>query len=458
MRITVIGLGYVGLVTSACLADLGHRITGVDTSEHRLDSLRSGRVPFHEPGLTPMVEAGIRDGRIVFSADSSSAVRDADIVIIAVGTHDGNGGWQTGTILGALGDVVPAMADDAVLLIRSTMPPGFVHQVRVIARELRARHGRPAIATMVNPEFTKEGTAIRDFLEPDRVVIGSIDDPDRRGERRLRELYEPLQAPIVVLSGIDASLTKLAANLFLATKISFANELARLCETFGGDVERVVEGMSHDQRIGGSFLRAGVGFGGSCLPHQVTMTVRAARTAGLEMPLMTAVDGINHDQRRLFVDRLAALAGGLDARRVALLGLTFKPETDDLRDAPSLVIARLLMERGAKVVAYDPMAVARAQAVGLVPGLRVADSPEAALAGADVAGLVTEWHEFRELDWSRMASVMASPAIVDGRNALDRVTLAEAGFDYVGFGRSKLDRSARPDGKPVMAKALGAGA
>jgi len=434
MRITVVGLGYVGLVTSACLARLGHEVVGIEASTGRLEHLANGRVPFHEPGLDEAVAEGRASGRLRF-VQEVDAVSQSQVTIVCVGTHDGNGGWQTETLQSALDDIVPRLADDSVLVVRSTMPPGFVAQVRSIARDLRESIGRPAVPVLVNPEFTKEGTALRDFLEPDRVVIGVIDDPAGRGQWHLERLYHPFGAPIVVMTGEDALLVKLASNLFLATKISFANELARLCETFGGDVERVVEGMSFDPRIGGSFLRAGVGFGGSCLPHQVTMVVRSAAEAGIDTPLLAAVDDINLRQRLDFVDRLSAFAGGLRDRRIGLLGLTFKPDTDDLRDAPSLDIASLLLESGATVVAYDPMPAAREHAAELVPGLRVVDSALEAVIAADAVGLVTEWPEFRRLDWALAATLMANPAVVDGRNALDRADMAAAGIRYVVFGR-----------------------
>jgi UDPglucose 6-dehydrogenase len=435
MDIAVIGLGYVGLVTSGCLAHLGHHVTGVEISDERLSSLSRGTVPFHEPGLDEMVGEGLRAGRLRFTGSAQDAVANADIVIVAVGTHDGHGGWQTFTLLSAVREVAPAMPDASVLVIRSTMPPAFGDRVAATARQARAEAGRPSIPVLVNPEFTKEGSAVRDYLSPDRVVIGVIDDPDRSGIALLERLYEPFGAPILVMSGVDATIAKLAANLFLATKISFANELASLCDAFGADVSKVVGSMGHDTRIGPAFLRAGVGFGGSCLPHQVSMTARTAGDVGLELPLIQAVEGVNERQRDRFVARLDLLAGGLEGRRVALLGLAFKPETDDLRDAPSLEIARQLLAAGATVVAYDPMERAREGAHRAVPGLRTVASAAEALDGADVAGLVTEWSEFIGLDWAAIGSTMAHRAIVDGRNALDPATMEAAGFQMLSFGR-----------------------
>ncbi len=454
MRITVFGLGYVGLVTAACLAERGHDVVGVDVDEARLARLRLGHVPFHEPGLEDLVARHHASGRLRFAAGPDAAT-DADVAFIAVGTHDGAGGWQTRTILEALQGVVPVLRDDAVLVVRSTLPPDFAGRLGPIVAGIRRDAGRCPIALLVNPEFTREGTAIRDFLEPDRVVLGVVADPVDSGVARLQELYAPFGAPIAVMSGSDAVLAKLGANLFLATKISFANELAGLCEAFGANIERVVEAMGHDRRIGSAFLRPGVGFGGSCLPNQVSMTVRAASGVGVPTRLLTAVENINTGQKEQFVHRLQTLVGGeLLGRRIALLGLTFKPDTDDLRDAPSLEIARLLIDAKATVVAYDPMARARERAGALVPGLATADTAAAALRGADAVGLVTEWPEFASLDWATLGSIMRAPRIVDGRNALDAGVLRAAGFTYLDFGRTVSidDVPAELDDRPLASQ------
>jgi UDPglucose 6-dehydrogenase len=435
MRIAVFGLGYVGLVTAACLAERGHDVVGIDVDEERLKRLRLGRVPFFEPGLDEMVERHHATGNLRFARAIDAA--EVDVAFVAVGTHDGAGGWQTRTILECLEGTVPTLRDDAVLVIRSTLPPDFASRLGAIVSGLRHGAGRAPAPLLVNPEFTREGQAVRDFLNPDRVVFGVIADPEGVGLDRLTALYEPFGAPIVVMSGTDAVLAKLGSNLFLATRISFANELAGLCEAFGADIEHVVEGMSYDKRIGGAFFRPGVGFGGSCLPNQVSMTVRAAAGAGVPTRVLAAVEDVNLGQRERFVNRLRELVGGeLRGRRVALLGLTFKPDTDDLRDAPSLEIARMLIDAQAHVVAYDPMARARRVAAELVPELVIVDTPVAALRGADVAGLVTEWSEFAALDWAAIAPLMNAPRIVDGRNALDASALRAAGFAYLDFGRA----------------------
>jgi len=439
MRVTVLGLGYVGLVTSACLAELDHDVIGVETNESKLRSLSDGTVPFHEPGLADMVAANVQAGRLRFSGDPAASAASAQIVIVAVGTHDGNGGWQTKTINDCLVSVVPHLRRDAVLVIRSTLPPEFLPQLAAIVGRIRDEGGQQHIPVLVNPEFTREGQAIMDFMKPDRVVIGVADDPTGRGVKLVRRLYQQTPGPILAMNGLDAVLAKLGSNLFLATRISFANELAGLCDLYGADVEQVVTAMAYDQRIGGSFFRAGIGFGGSCLPHQVTMTVRGAAAAGRPTPLLAAVDEINHGQRVRFVERIETLLGGsLKDARIALLGVTFKPDTDDLRDAPSLEIAARLLERGASVVAYDPMSGALARASQLVPGLTTASSALEALDGADAAGLVTEWSEFLTMDWAAAGRRMRRPILVDGRNALPPRAMLEAGLAYSSFGRGTL--------------------
>ena len=436
MKVGVIGLGYVGLVTSACLAEWGHHVIGVDASRNRLDALKRGRVPFFEPGLAEMVARHASAGSLAFTSSSRDAVADADVVIVAVGTHDGNGGWQTETMLTCLSEVVPYMADDAVLAVRSTLPPDFIRQLPRLLRSIREQAGLEPIAAVVNPEFTREGAAIRDFLEAERVIFGVIDDGDGRGIARMSQLYERSDAPVLTMPAIDAAFAKLGSNLFLATKISFANELASLCDAYGAQVDHVIAGMAFDSRIGGRFLRAGVGFGGSCLPNQVTMTVKSASLAGVPSPLLAAVDDINHRQRTDFVARMRELIGGsLEGKRVALLGLTFKPMTDDLRDAPALDIARHLISGGATVVAYDPMEGARSRSADLVPGLEVVESALEAVADADAVGLVTEWPEFINLDWAVVRAAVRNPVVVDGRAALSPDAMTALGFDYSAFGR-----------------------
>ena len=435
MKITVVGQGYVGLVTAAGAAMWGHEVTGVEVSRERLVALQSGFAPFHEPGLADLIEEHLAGGTLTFTDDGAGAAATAKLTFVAVGTIDASQRWDTQTIRAALANVVPHIPDDGAVVVRSTCPPEFVAQLPAFVNSLREQAGRSPIAVMLNPEFTKEGTAVRDFLQPDRVVLGVASDPRGRGVALLREFYGRVTTPILVLDAIDASLSKLGANLFLATKISFANELAALCDLYGAQVESVVEGMAHDPRIGGSFLRAGIGFGGSCLPDQVAMTVRDAASRGQDTPLLAAVDLINARQRSDFADRIDGLLGGAAGHRVALLGLTFKPHTDDLRAAPSLDIARALLRMGATVIAYDPMEAARRRAEIEVEGLIVVDDAMATITGADAIGLVTEWPEFISLPWQTVARLVARRIVVDGRNALNADALVEAGFIYSSFGR-----------------------
>ncbi len=452
MRITVVGLGYVGLVTAAGLARWDHDVTGLEADPERVTSLTNGEMPLHEPGLEELVETYVAAGTLRFSGKPAEALASAHVAMVAVGTTDAEGNWQTGTILRCLTEVVPLLADDAVLVVRSTIPPDFVRQLGSIVDEIRDQAGRPRVPVILNPEFTRESQAVADYLGPDRVVAGVIRDPDGHGVRTIRRVYHRVDAPIIVMRGVDASLSKLGANLFLATKISFANELARLCDAYGGKVDDVVGAMAYDTRIGGSFLKAGIGFGGSCLPHQVTQTVRNAARIGVQTPLLAAVDQINHDQRVELVDRLQELTGGeLTGRRIALLGLTFKPGTDDLREAPALTVAQLLIERGATVVAYDPMEKARVRAAREVDGLLTVGSAFEALADADAAALVTEWAEFAGLDWDAAAQMMRQALIVDGRNALTPDVLARAGFTYVSFGRGRMDPEELVSNAPAQA-------
>jgi UDPglucose 6-dehydrogenase len=450
VRITVVGLGYVGLVTAAGLARWDHDVTGLEADPERVTSLTNGQMPLHEPGLDELVETYVAAGTLRFSGKPAEALASAHVAMVAVGTTDAEGNWQTGTILRCLTEVVPLLADDAVLVVRSTIPPDFVRQLGSIVDEIRDQGGRPRVPVILNPEFTRESQAVADFLGPDRVVAGVIRDPDGHGVRTIRRVYHRVDAPIIVMRGVDASLSKLGANLFLATKISFANELARLCDAYGGRVDDVVGAMAYDTRIGGSFLKAGIGFGGSCLPHQVTQTVRNAARIGVQTPLLAAVDQINHDQRVELVDRLQELTGGeLAGRRIALLGLTFKPGTDDLREAPALTVAQLLIDRGATVVAYDPMEKARIRAANEVQGLLTVGSALEALADADAAALVTEWAEFAGLDWEVAGRTMRQALIVDGRNALTPDVLARAGFTYVAFGRGRMDPDEVTSNAPV---------
>ncbi|MCC6619329.1 MAG: UDP-glucose/GDP-mannose dehydrogenase family protein [Chloroflexi bacterium] len=436
MRVSVVGLGYVGLVTAASLAEWGNQVVGIEASEARLSALRDGRMPIFEPGLDEVVQRNRESGRLQFAGPDamSRAVHRADIVMVAVGTHDGHGGWQTDTISSTLDALVPMLGAGTTLVVRSTLPPEYVASLASYV-EARAGENSGPVPTILNPEFMREGSALHDFMQPDRVVIGLVSDETGLGQRALAELYAPSSAPMVVLPALDASVGKLAANLFLATKISFANELAGICDSYGATIDNVVASMTYDKRIGTGFLRPGVGFGGSCLPHQVAMTLLDAQSREVHAPLLAAVKQINEFQPRRVLLALNRMLSGLHDARVALLGLTFKPDTDDLREAPSLRIAQHLLDAGARVVAYDPMPAARSSAVEQVPGLDVAESPMAAMRDAHAVVLATEWSVFRELDWLAAANIVRNPLMVDGRGALDAAAMTEAGWTYHAFGR-----------------------
>jgi UDPglucose 6-dehydrogenase len=443
MQIGVVGLGYVGLVTAVGLAEWHHEVVGVERDPHRLRQLKEGRLPFYEPGLADVFERELAAKRLRFTADPADGIPSADIVMVAVGTHDGNGGWQTASVRRCLAELAPHVRDDAAVVVRSTLPPDFVSELEKIVRQQRLVHGRAPVNLLLNPEFSQEGRALDEFRDPKRIIIGVIHDPMGSGEAALRRAYDRADAPIITLPAVEASLAKLGANLFLATKISFANELAALCDAFGADVTNVVHSMSYDDRIGGTFLRAGIGFGGSCLPHQVSMMVRIAAQAGAPTPLLSAVDEINSRQRRAFVATIAELLGGtLQDTTVALLGLAFKPNTDDLRDAPALTIAELLIAAGARVQAYDPMERVRSDAAMAVPGMIVVDRIEDALRGVDAAALTTEWPEIIALDWRSVRGLMRRPIVIDGRNVLFPNEMAAAGFTFTAFGRGTSE--ARP--------------
>jgi UDPglucose 6-dehydrogenase len=432
LDVAVVGLGYVGLVTAAGLATRGHRVRGVDADPGRLEMLRGGRLPVVEPGVERILD-GAEAARFRLCDSVEEAVRGARVVLVAVGTHDGRGGWQTDTMDAALRAVVPVVDDGAVLAIRSTLPPAYATRLGLRASALRSSG---ALGVVLNPEFTRESTALADFLQPDRIVVGVADDPRGDALAVMRALYAGFDAPIVEMSATDAALTKLASNLFLATKISFANEVAALCDLHGATVDRVLAAVGLDARIGGAFLRPGVGFGGSCLPHQVRMTVRDAEAAGQPAPLLAAVEHVNRRQRRRVVDLLLSRFPSLAGRRVALLGLAFKPGTDDTREAPALDVAAWLLEEGAEVVGFDPLPATRERTAAALPGLRVAGSAEDALSDADAVVLLTEWPELaRGMDWTAAASRMRGDLVIDGRNALDPDAVRAAGLAYVGFGR-----------------------
>lgn len=425
----VIGVGYVGLVTAVCLAELGHTVVCRDIAPERIAMLQRGQVPIHEPGVPELLQRNAE--RMTFTLDMEDVFRDARIAIVCVDTPPTASGDADLSRVEAVIEALPASAEGAILVMKSTVPVGTGRRVRA---ELDAR-GREDVGYVSNPEFLREGSAVADFREPDRVVVGGD-----RGEdvARVARLYEDLQAPILTTDVASAEMIKLASNAFLATKISFVNEIANVCERVGADVEEVARGMGMDARIGPSFLRPGIGYGGSCFPKDVTALKQMAGNTGYSFQLLASVIEVNELQKRRVIGKLKDRLGSLRNRRVALLGLAFKPHTDDMREASSIVLASRLIAEGASVVAFDPVAAERARAV-LPAAVEIADSMLAAVTGADALVIVTEWPEFRAVLDADVRAAMREPLIVDGRNLLDPDAAVAAGFTYLSIGRAERD-------------------
>jgi UDPglucose 6-dehydrogenase len=417
----VIGIGWVGLVTAACFAELGNEVVALDIDEAKVAALRRGEVPIHEPGLAELVERN-RD-RLRYVAAMDDVLERAALLFCCVDTPPTYSGDAD---LSRVRAVVEQLQDGGrrALVMKSTVPAGTGATIR---RDL------PGLAYVSCPEFLKEGSAVADFMHPDRVVIGA-EPGDEWAADAVEELYRPLGGTVVRTDIASAEMIKLASNAFLATKISFINEIANVSEEVGADVVEVARGMGLDQRIGPSFLRAGIGWGGSCFPKDTISLKQLAGNTGYHFQLLTAVIEVNELQKRRVINKLKKHLGQLSGKRIALLGLAFKPDTDDMREASSLVLAARLQGEGAYVAAYDPVAEERARE--LLPTVELCDSAQSALAGADAAILVTEWPAFRELDWSEIAKTMATPLVVDGRNFLDPATVRAAGLAYEGIGRN----------------------
>ena len=439
MKITVIGTGYVGLVTGACLADLGNEVLCFDIDEAKIAALHQGTIPIHEPGLADIVHRNAAAGRLVFGTDPAAAAMHGRVQFIAVGTPpDEDGSADLQYVLAAARSIGKHMDGYRVVVDKSTVPVGTAVNVRAaLASELASRGVDFPFSVVSNPEFLKEGAAIEDFMRPDRIVVGS---DDARATEVMRQLYAPFErnhAKLMVTDVASAELTKYAANAMLATRISFMNEMALLAERLGADIDAVRRGIGSDPRIGRHFLYAGCGYGGSCFPKDVKALAKAAAQAGLRMRLLEAVEEANEHQKHVLVEKIEARFGSdLAGRIFALWGLAFKPETDDMREAPSVVVVRELLRRGALVRAYDPVAVGEARRVfGSTVGIEFETRALDALRGADALVIVTEWKEFRSLDLERMNALMRQPVIFDGRNILDPAEARAAGFEYSGVGR-----------------------
>jgi UDPglucose 6-dehydrogenase len=418
----VIGVGWVGLVTAACFAELGHPVIARDILPEKVEALSRGELTIHEPGLAELVQRNAE--RLTFTTDMSELLERARLLFVCVDTPPTYSGDADLSRVRTVVEELPADSEH-VLIMKSTVPAGTGDSIR------RDRPGLPYVSC---PEFLKEGTAVADFMNPDRVVIGA-DAGDEGAAAAVAGLYEPLGGEILRTDVASAEMIKLASNAFLATKISFINEIANVCEEVGADVGEVARGMGLDERIGSSFLRAGIGYGGSCFPKDVSALKMLAGNTGYHFQLLTAVIEVNELQKRRVVGKLQAHLGSLIGKRVALLGLAFKPDTDDMREASSLVLAARLQGESAEVVAYDPVASERAGE--LLSGVELTGSALEALDGADAAVLVTEWGEFAELDWNEAASRMARALLVDGRNFLDAEKLRAAGFEYEGIGKKQ---------------------
>jgi UDPglucose 6-dehydrogenase len=433
MRIAVVGTGYVGLVTGTCLAEAGHEVSCLDVDARKIETLRGGGIPIYEPGLEELVRRNVRELRLSFTTSYPEAVAGAEVVFIAVGTPPGeDGDADLSHVLAAAAEIGRALTGYAIVVNKSTVPVGSAERVAEVLRR-EAAHPFDVVS---NPEFLKEGAAVDDFMRPDRVVVGVASE---RARAVMQELYAPFvraEQPVLFMDLRSAELTKYAANAMLATRISFMNEMATLCEKLGADVDQVRRGIGSDRRIGHPFLFPGVGFGGSCFPKDVRAVRTMARQLGLDFDLLRAVERVNERQRRWLVEKAAKHFGSLAGRTFGVWGLAFKPKTDDMREAPSVTVVEGLLAAGAAVRAHDPVAREVAARVFAGRGVRLVDEPYAAAEGADALLLVTEWNEFRQPDWSRLARIMKTPVVLDGRNVWDEHKARAAGFTYYGVGRN----------------------
>ncbi len=439
MKITVIGTGYVGLVSGACLAEVGNNVLCLDLDEHKIRILEEGGIPIHEPGLLEIVRRNVAAGRLQFTTDVERAAKWGQFQFIAVGTPpDEDGSADLQYVVAAARSIGRHMDAYCVVVDKSTVPVGTADRVRAaIAEQLAARGLDLPFAVVSNPEFLKEGAAVEDFMRPDRIIVGADDE---RAIDLIRTLYAPFQRSrerLLIMDIRSAELTKYAANAMLATRISFMNELANLAELLGADIEQVRQGIGSDPRIGWHFLYPGCGYGGSCFPKDVQALQRTARDAGMELQVLAAVEDANDHQKRVLAKKIVARFGeDLRGRHFALWGLAFKPNTDDMREAPSRVLLQELFQRGATVCAYDPVAINEAQRIFANESrLSYATSPMAALVGADALAIVTEWKEFRSPDFATLRTALKQPVVFDGRNLYEPKMILAAGIEYHAIGR-----------------------
>ncbi|HEY0818760.1 MAG TPA: UDP-glucose/GDP-mannose dehydrogenase family protein [Rhizobacter sp.] len=439
MKVTIIGTGYVGLVTGACLSEMGNHVVCLDVDAKKIQVLNDGGIPIYEPGLKEVVQRNVNAGRLQFTTDVQLAVNHGTLQFIGVGTPpDEDGSADLQYVLAAARNIGRYMTDYKVVVDKSTVPVGTADKVRaVIAEELAKRDKQVDFAVVSNPEFLKEGAAVEDFMRPDRIVVGADDE---RSILLMRALYAPYirsHERLLVMDVRSAEFTKYAANSMLATRISFMNELALLAEKVGADIELVRKGIGSDPRIGYQFLYAGTGYGGSCFPKDVNALMRTGKEYGIDLMVLNAVDRANQRQKTVLVDKVVARFGhDLSGRRFAMWGLAFKPNTDDMRDAPSRDVIQALAERGATIVAYDPVAAEEARRVlGHVTSLQIVDNVATTLEGADALLILTEWREFKSPDFDQIKRQLKQPVIFDGRNLYEPALMRDLGFDYLGIGR-----------------------
>jgi UDPglucose 6-dehydrogenase len=438
-NICVIGVGYVGLVTGACLADLGNRVVCLNRNRQKSDNLKKGILPIYEPGLEEIVRRNTEAGRLSFTTSYDEAIQEVEFVFIAVGTPSGDGGEaDLAHVEAAATDVARRINQPIVIVNKSTVPIGTGDWVADIVRAAMPDSNIP-FWVVSNPEFLREGSGVYDCMNPDRVVLGST---NREAAERVSELYYPLHAEVIITDLRTAEMIKYASNAFLATKISFINEIANVCEALGADVKEVARGMGTDSRISPQFLMAGIGWGGSCFPKDVRALAHMAATHGTHPQMLRAVMEINYDQRKRFVTKLRHILGGFRGKTVGVLGLSFKPNTDDMRDAPATEIIHLLLYEGAKVKAYDPEAMENAEHI-LGDSIVYCKDPYEVAERADALMLVAEWNEFKQLDMERIRGLMRQPVLMDGRNVYDPPRMRELGFTYQGMGRG-YDVSGQP--------------
>jgi len=427
--ICVVGVGYVGLVTGACLADLGNRVICINRNQEKSDNLKKGILPIYEPGLQEIVRRNYAAGRLDFTTSYAEALEDAEFVFVAVGTPTGSEGEANlAHVDAATEDIARCMHRPTIIVNKSTVPIGTGDWVAKIVRDIRGDDVEFAVVS--NPEFLREGSGVHDFMNPDRIVLGST---SREAAEKVAEIYYPLQALTIITDLRTAEMIKYASNAFLATKISFINEIASVCEALGADVKEVARGMGSDHRIAPHFLGSGIGWGGSCFPKDVKALIHMAELYGVRPEILRAVTHVNYDQRKRAIQKLRDILGGFRGKTVGLLGLAFKPDTDDMRDAPSIGIIHMLQHEGAQVKAYDPQAVANAKSV--LDGVIYCENPYQVAEEADALVLVTEWNEFKHLDMARIKGLMRGTVLMDGRNIYDPVAMRDLGFVYRGVGR-----------------------